>query len=219
MLSRIVWFICHGVWSQYAMFSDATSTVPPMDGTSPRNDFRRVDLPQPTGPTTIVNFPRGIPRVMHLSRGSDSGSHPKLPSRTLIAWRPRGGLKLSLNEFANGVVTLWDALEEWFFSVDMLDTSWRGNVPLELRRRSCVRSVGFWRRSMRTALSRNVWIRVKQPTEARNIIRNIIRDCNGSASSAKSESDVNTREKSRIAPPSLRARIAYTANVRIGLNT
>ncbi len=83
-------FGCHGVWSQKAIRSEERFTSPVVKGSSPRIPFRRVDLPHPTGPTTIVIWARGTAILMDLSTGV-SLSHPKDVFSMLIACELRAG--------------------------------------------------------------------------------------------------------------------------------
>jgi hypothetical protein len=85
MLSRMVAFICHGVWSQNATLLDDSLISPSTHGTSPRIAFSNVDLPQPEGPTIIVKLPREMVIVKLFSTGSFSTFQAKVAFLTVSA--------------------------------------------------------------------------------------------------------------------------------------
>lgn len=91
MLCCTVPFTCHAVWSHKAIRKDVNCNVPPITGSSPRIALSRVDLPHPTGPTTMVIFPRGT-IVLMSCRIPDGLSlhHPKSPFSITTAWEPNG---------------------------------------------------------------------------------------------------------------------------------
>jgi hypothetical protein len=59
-------------------------TFPLDDGVSPRRPQRRLDLPHPTGPTTIVIFPGGKSIEMSLITGLSSSDQASVKFLTLM---------------------------------------------------------------------------------------------------------------------------------------
>ena len=165
----------------------------------------RVDLPHPTGPTTMVTLPRGTAMFIACMQpnGCFSLSQPKCPFAIEIAVED---VETSSLPSSNEERLFVDAFESFSETLSMSDVDPR--VPMrkgDRRRSSCV------------GVTRNFWILWKDPTPPMNEDIAIMRELSGSDNSVKSDNDVKTLAVSSVLVPLLFwARVANTANVRMG---
>jgi hypothetical protein len=184
------------------MRRDDNCNVPPMTGSSPRTAFSRVDLPHPTGPTTMVIFPRGT--IMLMPCRVPDGlflSHPKSPFSMTTAWQPAEFISLnSTDEWSFCETTEFFSESESIITLGATLLWMEGNLRL----------------SGIASMEINSWILLNEPTPPMSADRANMRELRGSARSVKRESEVKTVAVSRVLWSFLAASIENTAKARIG---
>lgn len=167
--------------------------------------LRSVDLPHPTGPTTMVILARGTVILTDCSRpsGCFSLSQPKNPFSITIAWELFGVISRISREnllFCDEVEPLSDAYPR------------SSSEPRDGR-------AGNLRLSFLRSVDRNSCIRRKLPTPPMKLESDMISEPSGSDRRVKSDKEVNTFAVSSVVLPLLRARMEKTAKVKMGATT